>query len=139
MKKIVITGGDNGYCCRCGGLCDRVVMEEDTDAKTLKYIDGRGLCLGCYCWRAYTCEDGTELVRELRYTRSGVRAKVRAYRNGEELPCVVRNNKWGKDGEFGARGCAWRKREEGANYWVLIDRADWDEQKKETGWKLLAR
>lgn len=97
MKKIIIDGGDNGYCCRCGGLCDRCILEEDTDAKTLKYIDGKGICLGKHCLRWHICEDGTELRRDWN-------GKVRAYRNGEELPCVVRNNKWGKDGEFGTRG-----------------------------------
>ena len=160
MKKIIITGGDNSYCCYCGGVGDRAVMEEDTDAKTLKYIHGGELCLGKYCWREMTLEDGTELRRDW-----GT-GKVRAYRNGVELPCVVRNQKWGKDGEFGKRGNAWAKRKDGEDYWRLIDwkddeseraywaqydRADYQEYKasgkwraesefcKETGWKLLAK
>jgi len=80
MKKIYITGGDNCYCCECGGLCDRTVMEIDTERKTLKYIDGRGLCLGKYCWRHYTCEDGTELVRDIqeKSERIGTGWKYRA-------------------------------------------------------------
>ena len=86
-KKIIIDGGDNGYCCRCGGLGDRGVLEEDAVAKTLKYIDGHGLCLGKYCWHNYTCADGTELKKL--WT-----GRPSAYRDGVELPCVVRNNIW---------------------------------------------
>lgn len=97
MIKIIIDGGDNGYCCNCGGLCDRHVLEEDTSAKTLKYIDGKGMCLGKHCMFAHVCDDGTEL-------RHDWNGKLHAYRNGEELPCVVRGNKWGKDCEFGTRG-----------------------------------
>lgn len=96
MKKIVITGGDNCYCCECGGRCDRLVMEEDSEEKTLKYIDHREHCLGRYCWSVRSCNDGTELRQWC--------GKVRAFRNGVELPCAVRNNKWGKDGDYGTRG-----------------------------------
>lgn len=96
MKKIIITGGDNCYCCDCGGRCDRLVMEEDSEKKTLKYIDYKELCLGRYCWCTHFCNDGTYLKQW--------HGKVTAFREDEELPCVVRNNKWGKDGEFGTRG-----------------------------------
>lgn len=127
MKKIVIDGGDNCYCCACGGLCDRCVLEEDTTAKTLKYIDGKGLCLGKYCFWVHICEDGTELRRDWN-------GKVHAYRDGEELPCVVRNNKWGKDGEFGTRGTSYgATREEGRV--VLRDY----ETETPTGWALLTK
>lgn len=135
MKKIVITGGDNGYCCACGGLCDRVVMEEDTKAKTLKYIDGHGLCLGRYCWGAYRCDDGTELTKW--------RAKVRAWRGdgganieGNEIECVVRGNKWGKDGEYGTRGSSFgATREEWASGRVALR----DGEGKATGWTLIVK
>lgn len=125
MKKIYITGGDNCYCCECGGLCDRVVMEIDTERKTLKYIDGHGLCLGKYCWRHFVCEDGTELERD--YT-----GKVRAYRNGVELPCVVKNSKWGKDGEFGSWGICRKIDDE----FVLVSYETYTaENPKLTGWR----
>lgn len=125
MKKIYITGGDNCYCCECGGLCDRTVMEIDTERKTLKYIDGRGLCLGKHCWRHYTCEDGTELERE--YT-----GKVRAYRNGVEIPCVVKNNKWGKDGEFGNWGIC---RKLGGEFVLVSYETYTSENPERTGWR----
>ena len=105
MKKIIITGGDNGYCGRCGGLCDRLVMECDTDKKTLRYIDGAGLCLGKFCWHEHICSDGTKLVRDdVWRARGGVRVRVRAYRDGVEIPCVVKNRKWGKDGDPDRKG-----------------------------------
>lgn len=163
MKKIIITGGDNGYCCYCGGVCDRVVMEEDTDAKTLKYIDTEGLCLGKFCWHETTLKDGTELRRDW-----GT-GKVRAYRNGVEIPCVVRNQKWGKDGEYGkARGMSlgasaeefesgvvalyyWASDESERAYWAQYDRENYQRLKETgawrdmrefmtaTGWKLLTK
>lgn len=156
MVKIIITGGDNCFCCACGGVCDRLVMEEDTKAKTLKYIDGRGLCLGQYCTRCYTCEDGTELRRD--------GSKWRAYRNGEELPCAVRGSKWGKDCEYRGRGVAtcasteewksgrvalldWKSAEEEREYWAqyenyneLQQSGKWrgmEEFMRPTGWTLI--
>lgn len=147
MKKIIITGGDNGFCCRCGGLCDRAVMEADTEHRELKYIDTQGVCLGKYCWRRYMCEDGTELVRDWN-------GKIHAYRNGVELPCVVKHNKWGKDGEFGnlgssfwcdrseyeAKRCHLRRMKRGLNFDDYLD--DSGENKRdryteETGWALV--
>lgn len=144
MIKIVITGGDNCYCCECGGICDRLVMEEDTTAKTLRYIDGKGVCMGKYCWCAHECDDGTELRRDWN-------GKTHAYRNGEELPCVVRNNKWGKDGDYRTRGTSictsteewksgrvalmdWKSADAEREYWAQYDRADYNEYRA-NGWK----
>lgn len=146
MKKIIIDGGDNCYCCACGGVCDRRVLEEDTDAKTLKYIDGRGLCLGKYCMRVYVCDDGTELRRDWNN-------KIRAYRDGVELPCVVRNQKWGKDGEYGkTRGMSlgasasefesgvvalyyWTSDDAEKEYWAQYDRENYQRLKETGAWK----
>lgn len=148
MIKIVITGGDNCYCCECGGVCDRLIMEEDTTAKTLRYIDGKGVCLGKYCWCGHECDDGTELTK----WRDGVRAwRGGANIAGNEVKCVVRNNKWGKDGEYGTRGtsiCAsteewksgrvalmdWKSADAEREYWAQYDRADYNEYRA-NGWK----
>lgn len=144
-KKIIIDGGDNCYCCRCGGVADRSVLEEDTVAKTLRYIDGRGICLGKYCWHDYTCDDGTELKKL--WT-----GRPRAYRDGVELPCVVRNNKWGKDGEYGTRGtsiCAsteewksgrvalmdWKSADAEKEYWAQYDAPNYKELKESGKWR----
>ena len=153
MIKIIITGGDNCYCCRCGGICDRAVMEIDTEKKTLRYIDGHGLCLGKYCWSKYVCDDGTILERHDVWSRHGVRVRVRAYRDGVELPCVVKHSKWGKDGEYGSYGSSfWSKYNEKINGWELKDwkskdcerdywEQDWEHRESEpyvkaTGWIL---
>lgn len=148
-KKIIITGGDNCYCCRCGGVADRCVMEEDIVAKTLRYIDGHGLCLGKYCWHSYTCDDGTELKKLWS-------ARPSAYRD-VELPCAVRNNKWGKDGEYGTRGSSfWATSDEWKSGRVELRRwkggadlfDEWYEDKSEnkrdkytekTGWVLITK
>lgn len=136
MKKIVIDGGDNGYCCACGGLGDRCILEEDTSAKTLKYIDGRGVCLGARCWHDIECADGTRIVGERSYTRHGLRLKLHAERNGEVLPCAVRNNKWGKDGEYGTRGTSYGASRDAESGRVAL--RDY-ETEAPTGWTLLTK
>lgn len=146
MKKIIITGGDNCYCCHCGGVADRLVMELDTDAKTLRYIDMSGFCLGKYCWRTGVLADGTELFK-------GYDNKVRAFRNGEEIPVSVRHSKWGKDGEYGSYGSSFwtdlkggeetlRRLKKGYTFdEYLNDTREWkikrQEMTEETGYRLV--
>lgn len=46
--RYVITGGDNGYCARCGGLGDRMLLRIDDKAKTYKAYYFAPSCLGKY-------------------------------------------------------------------------------------------
>ena len=129
-KKIIIDGGDNCYCCACGGLCDRAILEEDCAERTLKYIDSRGVCLGKHCRKFYRCDDGTELERDC----SG---KWDAWRDGQHLNVVVRGAKWGKDCEYGTRGVAlYATKEEWESGRVALRDC---ETKEPTGWTLITK
>jgi hypothetical protein len=111
--RYVITGGDNGYCAKCGGLCDRSLLRIDDKNKTYKqyyFFEG---CLGKYCWRQQELYGGAMLVRgmlidghKISWNMSN-NSKNKVWlvqTNGTELeyiPVVVKGNKYGKDGEFG--------------------------------------
>ena len=61
--RYVITGGDNGYCAKCGGLGDRSLLRIDDEHKTYKqyyFFEG---CLGKFCWLEQKFADGMTLVR----------------------------------------------------------------------------
>lgn len=109
--RYVITGGDNGYCARCGGLCDRVILEIDDDNKTIKGINNNdGLCLGKWCWRVMPIGDGWFLKRYEKTSSGefeswGGNKYYLVYvddqgNETEKRKVTVKNNKWGKDGEF---------------------------------------
>ena len=110
--RYVITGGDNGYCCRCGGLCDRALLKINDEDKTYQayyFFDG---CLGKWCWLEQKFSDGMTLVRGKKWQGDFAKMwggniyKMWRIENGEvleEYPVVVKNNKYGKDGEFGDR------------------------------------
>lgn len=110
--RYVITGGDNGYCCRCGGLCDRALLRIDDEAKTYKqyyFFEG---CLGKHCWRTQELYGGAVLTRGVLVDGHKIvynflqPSKNKIYivqTNGTELeyiPVVVKGNKYGKDGEL---------------------------------------
>ena len=111
IMRYIITGGDNGYCCRCGGLCDRVILEVDDDKKTYKVVDeGEGVCLGRWCWHARPCGGGWFLKRYSTFNGAEFECYggqkyylVHVDENGNETEkrkVIVKNQKWGKDGEF---------------------------------------
>ena len=108
--RYVITGGDNGYCCKCGGLCDRALLEIDDEHKTYRGINGCDICLGKWCWRILPVGNGWFLKKYAKFKGEEVESwggniikLVYIDDNGDELASekvVVKNNKWGKDGEF---------------------------------------
>lgn len=124
-KRYIMTGGDNGYCCECGGLCDRVILEVDDKAKAYKVLDcGEGFCLGKYCWIEKKLNNGMHIVhgyameneKGKRFLpvlgRRGKRKSLRLmteeeYMAWREDPAdtgikvTIKGNKYGKDGEFG--------------------------------------
>lgn len=114
--RYIITGGDNGYCARCGGLGDRVLLRVDDEDRSYKMFYRAPSCLGKHCWREQELYGGRAIVRgKLVKDEQGERivyqwldpSKNKIYivqTNGTELeyiPVVVKNNKYGKDGEFG--------------------------------------
>lgn len=110
--RYCITGGDNGYCARCGGLCDRYLLEIDDKKKTYRGIEGADICLGKWCWQTL-CLGDWQLVRgENNYGDFYKMYGGKVYRlqrvgaDGtilETRKVSVKNNKYGKDGEFGDR------------------------------------
>ena len=108
--RYVITGGDNGYCAKCGGLGDRSLLRIDDKNKTYKqyyFFEG---CLGKWCWLEQKFSDGMTLVRgkkwqgEFTKMWAGNIYKMWRIENGkvvEEYSVAVKGNKYGKDGEFG--------------------------------------
>lgn len=116
MTRYVMTGGDNGYCCQCGGLCDRVILAIDDEKKTYSGIDGgNGFCLGKYCWRATPCGDfllkrykkvkvyGGVATDEIECYGGDRLYLVKLDADGNEIEkhkVVVKGQKWGKDGEY---------------------------------------
>lgn len=111
IMRYIITGGDNGYCCRCGGLCDRVILEIDDKKKTYKVLDeGNGVCLGKWCWHSLPIGNGWFLKRyekccgkEFETYGGKLYRLVYIDENGNETErrkVAIKNQKWGKDGEF---------------------------------------
>lgn len=114
MDKIryIITGGDNGYCGKCGGLGDRMLLKVNDTKKTYQayyFFEG---CLGGWCWVEQHFDDGMTLVRGKKWQGDFTKMwrgniyKMWRIENGEvmeEYPVVVKGNKYGKDGEFGDR------------------------------------
>lgn len=106
--RFVITGGDNCYCGRCGGACDRVLLEIDDEKKTYKGV--AELCLGKWCWRELPIGNGWVLKRfekcgegEFESWGGNLHRLVHIDKDGRETDrrkVVVKNNKWGKDCEF---------------------------------------
>lgn len=108
--RYIITGGDNGYCGRCGGLCDRALLQVDDERQTYKayyFFEG---CLGKWCWLEQKFDDGLTLVRGKKWQGDFTKMwggniyKMWRIKDGqvlEEYPVIVKNNKYGKDGEFG--------------------------------------
>ena len=108
--RYIITGGDNGYCGRCGGLGDRALLQVDDKKHTYKayyFFEG---CLGKWCWLEQKFDDGLTLVRGKKWQGDFTKMwggniyKMWRIKDGqvvEEYPVVVKNNKYGKDGEFG--------------------------------------
>lgn len=108
--RFVITGGDNGYCVKCGGLCDRALLKIDDEAKTYKIYYFFNGCLGKWCWHEQRFCDGWMLVRGRKwqgeFTKMWTGNMFRMWRMDgdnvvEEVPVTVKGNKYGKDGEFG--------------------------------------
>lgn len=111
MKRYVLTGGDNGYCCQCGGLCDRCVLEIDDDKKTFRGVGTTdGVCLGKWCWRSIPFGGGWFLKRYEKmecgeFESYGGNRYYLVYideqgNEKERRKVVVKGQKWGKDGEF---------------------------------------
>lgn len=108
--RYIITGGDNGYCSRCGGLGDRALLQVDDEKQTYKaYYFFKG-CLGKWCWLEQKFDDGLTLVRGKKWQGDFTKMwggniyKMWRIEDGkvvEEYPVIVKNNKYGKDGEFG--------------------------------------
>lgn len=108
--RFVITGGDNGYCAKCGGLADRALLRIDDEAKTYKIYYFFNGCLGKWCWHEQRFCDGWMLVRGRKwqgeFTKMWAGNMFRMWRMDgdnvvEEVPVTVKGNKYGKDGEFG--------------------------------------
>lgn len=108
--RYIITGGDNGYCGKCGGLGDRILLRVDDTNKTYKAYYFAPSCLGKWCWLEQKLADGMTLVRgnkwqgEFTKMWGGNTYKMWRIKDGqvvEEYPVIVKNNKYGKDGEFG--------------------------------------
>lgn len=110
--RYIITGGDNGYCAKCGGLCDRALLRIDDDCKVYKQYYRAPSCLGKHCWKRQELYGGVVIARgvvengKLLYNLLQPE-KNKIYiieNNGDETVFVkvtVKNNKYGKDGEFG--------------------------------------
>ncbi len=150
MLKFYITGGDNCYCPRCGGLCDRYVLCVDTEAKTLECVSN-GFCLGKRCgdWHCLTGSlEGWSLHREFAVSKAGhsVERWMVVDKDGQEVAkAVVKGNKWGKDGEFGEYGTLflstdgklhkWASKEAYAKFWSGEIMSQ-EEMFVESGWKV---
>lgn len=111
MKRYYLTGGDNGYCCRCGGLCDRSILEIDDDERTIRGIEEMsGICLGKYCWHSIPLGEGWFLKRYEKmasgeFETYGGNKLYLVYideqgNETERRKVIVKGQKWGKDGEF---------------------------------------
>jgi len=112
MDKIryIITGGDNGYCAKCGGLDDRMLLKVNDTKKTYQaycFFEG---CLGGWCWLEQHFYDGMTLVRGKKWQGEFTKMwcgniykmwRIENEKVVEEYPVVVKGNKYGKDGEFG--------------------------------------
>ena len=138
MRKVYITGGDNCYCCECGGVCDRLAILVDTEKKTLEYLPCPEMCRGKWCWfrqgyRHYM--RGNRWAGWYIERRGSDRHPLYIFTDGAtELPVVVKKNKWGKDGEYGNWGIARRIGEE----WVLVSYETYSSDNPErTGWKFI--
>lgn len=114
MSKIryIMTGGDNGYCAKCGGLGDRVLLRVDDEHKSYKMFYRAPSCLGKNCWREEELYGGRVIARGILKDGKLVYCWIEPQKNkiyivqtnGTELeyiPVTVKNNKYGKDGEFG--------------------------------------
>lgn len=141
MKKIYITGGDNCYCGECGGLCDRHIMLVDTVEKTIEYLPmvfGE-TCLGQFCTsRILLADEWADWVIE-RITFGGKKWIAKNTQTGETMPVIVKNSKWGKDGEYGTIGCTWggeKTETDGYVAYALTNRGDGSTP---TGWTLIYR
>lgn len=103
--RYILTGGDNGYCAKCGGLCDRALLEVNDQEKTYRYIDGYGVCLGKHCWHGffeqhYVYGNGYQLSRTINGQGTGYGNYKVILPDGTEHPLTIKHNKYGKDGEF---------------------------------------
>lgn len=110
--RYIYTGGDNGYCARCGGLGDRVLLRVDDKAKTYQAYYFAPSCLGKHCWRTQELYGGAVITRGVLVDNNKIvynwlqPSKNKIYivqTNGVELEYIkvqVKNNKYGKDGEF---------------------------------------
>lgn len=109
MKRYCLTGGDNGYCCRCGGLCDRSILEIDDDERTIRGIEADGICLGKWCWHSIPVGEGWFLKRYEKcsageFETYGGNKLYLVYideqgNETERRKVVVKGQKWGKDDE----------------------------------------
>lgn len=114
--RYILTGGDNGYCARCGGLGDRSLIVVDDARKAYRYFYRAPSCLGQHCWRKQELCGGRVIARGVLVNdERGERLvynflepkKNKIYIvsvDGERMhfePVVVKHNKYGKDGEFG--------------------------------------
>lgn len=120
MKKIIIDGGDNGYCAYSNSLCDRNAILVDTTEKTLRYVGG-GICLCQHCFYPKSLNIDKEkawyLFRDViahfnsrgrmshryKYYAECVGKDLHSPKN-ERMKVEVKSNKWGKDCEFGIYG-----------------------------------
>lgn len=155
--KIYITGGDNCYCGACGGVCDRLVMLVDKGTKTLRYLPivGGETCLGKYCTHDIQLKDEWSDWVITRVTFGGNKWQAINRVTGDIIPVVVKNQKWGKDGEYGSFGSSFfgervgdevilRDLRKGVSFdeWLNDDsdfKTKQDKYTKETGWKLILK
>ena len=128
MKKIIIDGGDNGYCARSNSLADRCVLVLDTKEKTIRYANASGICLCKHCfypkeldlgdgrsWYLFRDEiihfnsRGRMSHRYKYYAEDITDTKLSNFEHNPEkqIPVTVKGNKWGKDCEFGVYGSAY--------------------------------
>lgn len=149
MKKLLITGGDNCYCCICGKNGDRLPVLIDTKAKTMEYLPcvGDEFCLGAICrlndpiifkgaWAGWKLERIDKLCR----TRGYIPQHKTTYKfsNGiDEIKVQPKGNKWGKDGEFPGFGVMLDRIE--TNDKIIYELVDKYESPKKTGWKFIIR
>ena len=112
--RYVFTGGDNGFCARCGGYGDRALLVIDDENKTYRAFYRAPSCLGEHCWRKEELYGGRVIARgvlsadgnKLTYDfLSPKKNKIYIVSvDGEKMhfdKVTVKHNKYGKDGEFG--------------------------------------
>lgn len=114
--RYILTGGDNGYCARCGGLGDRALLVVDDKKREYRAFYRAPSCLGRHCWRERELYGGRVIARGVLVNDERGERLVYNFLNpqknkiyivsvdGERMcfdPVVVKHNKYGKDGEFG--------------------------------------